>query len=187
MLHLGVSHTVSVVKIQILNLWKLRAVMTKSQEIIFPHLLSVNNGWFPLQTDTFFFSPMLSMTRQLYKDPSIVQRFHIRLRSYPWMGPCTYFHHRRHINNIFSWSSSRWTKDPSTAVASPLSYHSELQLSLWISLFSYNNHSTSKCIIYFLSIFRHVVWRRQWQPTPVLLPEKSHGRRGLVGYSPWGL
>ena len=30
-------------------------------------------------------------------------------------------------------------------------------------------------------------WRRQWQPTPVLLPGKSHGRRSLVGYSPWGL
>ena len=29
-------------------------------------------------------------------------------------------------------------------------------------------------------------WRRQWQPTPVLLPGKSHGWRGLVGYSPWG-
>ena len=29
-------------------------------------------------------------------------------------------------------------------------------------------------------------WRRQWQPTPVLLPGKSHGRRSLVGYSPWG-
>ena len=26
----------------------------------------------------------------------------------------------------------------------------------------------------------------QWQPTPVLLPEKSHGRRSLVGCSPWG-
>ena len=25
-----------------------------------------------------------------------------------------------------------------------------------------------------------------WQPTPVLLPGKSHGRRSLVGYSPWG-
>ena len=27
---------------------------------------------------------------------------------------------------------------------------------------------------------------RQWQPTLVLLPGKSHGRRRLVGYSPWG-
>ena len=28
--------------------------------------------------------------------------------------------------------------------------------------------------------------RRQWHPTPVLLPGKSHGRRNLVGCSPWG-
>ena len=26
----------------------------------------------------------------------------------------------------------------------------------------------------------------QWHPTPVLLPGKSHGRRSLKGYSPWG-
>ena len=29
--------------------------------------------------------------------------------------------------------------------------------------------------------------RRQWQPTLVLLSGKSHGRRSLVGCSPWGL
>ena len=28
--------------------------------------------------------------------------------------------------------------------------------------------------------------RRRWQPTSVLLPGKSHGRRSLVGCSPWG-
>ena len=28
--------------------------------------------------------------------------------------------------------------------------------------------------------------RRQWHPTPVLLPGKSHGRGSLVGCSPWG-
>jgi len=28
--------------------------------------------------------------------------------------------------------------------------------------------------------------RRQWQPTPVLLPGKFYGRRSLVGCSPWG-
>ena len=27
---------------------------------------------------------------------------------------------------------------------------------------------------------------RKWQPTPVLLPGKSHRRRSLVGSSPWG-
>ena len=30
-------------------------------------------------------------------------------------------------------------------------------------------------------------WRCQrWHPTPVLLPGQSHGRRSLVGCSPWG-
>ena len=33
---------------------------------------------------------------------------------------------------------------------------------------------------------RHHSWRRQWHPTPVLLPGKSHGWRSLVGCSPWG-
>ena len=28
--------------------------------------------------------------------------------------------------------------------------------------------------------------KRQWRPTPALLPGKSHGRRSLAGYSPWG-
>ena len=29
-------------------------------------------------------------------------------------------------------------------------------------------------------------WRRQWHPTPVRLPGKSHGWRSLGGCSPWG-
>ena len=33
---------------------------------------------------------------------------------------------------------------------------------------------------------KHNYWRRQWHPTPVLLPGKFHGLRSLVGYSPWG-
>ena len=32
----------------------------------------------------------------------------------------------------------------------------------------------------------HELRRRQWHPTPVLLPGKSHGQRSLVGCSPWG-
>ena len=27
---------------------------------------------------------------------------------------------------------------------------------------------------------------RAWQPTPGVLPGKSHGQKSLVGYSPWG-
>ena len=28
-------------------------------------------------------------------------------------------------------------------------------------------------------------WRREWLPTPVLLPGKFHGQSSLAGYSPW--
>ena len=31
-----------------------------------------------------------------------------------------------------------------------------------------------------------ISWRRKWQPTPVFLPGKSHGRKSLIGYSSWG-
>ena len=31
-----------------------------------------------------------------------------------------------------------------------------------------------------------ILWRRAWHPTPVLLPGKSHGQWGLVGYDPRG-
>ena len=30
--------------------------------------------------------------------------------------------------------------------------------------------------------FYYLLWRRKWQPTPVLLPGKSHGWRNLVGH-----
>ena len=42
--------------------------------------------------------------------------------------------------------------------------------------------------MYEMDIRRVSKWerRRQWHPTPVLLPGKSHGRRSLVGCSPWG-
>ena len=36
------------------------------------------------------------------------------------------------------------------------------------------------------SLGREDPWRREWQPTPVLLPGKSHGPRILEGCSPWG-
>ena len=62
------------------------------------------------------------------------------------------------------------------------------------------NHETH-CIIHFVSwltgkirskvkcLLKKAVGfprRRQWHPTPVLLPGKSHGWRSLVGCSPWG-
>ena len=38
----------------------------------------------------------------------------------------------------------------------------------------------------YLRLHHTFLQRRQWHPTPALLPGKSHGRRSLVGCSPWG-
>ena len=38
-----------------------------------------------------------------------------------------------------------------------------------------------------IALLRTYIRRRQWHPTPVLLPGKSHGQRSLVGYSPQSL
>ena len=50
--------------------------------------------------------------------------------------------------------------------------------------------SILQCSAFFIVQLSHPYmstgWRRQWQPTPVLVPGKSHGRRSLVGCSPWG-
>ena len=46
-------------------------------------------------------------------------------------------------------------------------------------------NSWSKKLLFF-EIRTTVIRRRQWHPTPVLLPGKSHGRRSLVGCWPWG-
>ena len=43
------------------------------------------------------------------------------------------------------------------------------------------------CFFFFYQHLTSTLWRRQWHPTPVLLPGKSHGPRSLVGCSPWGL
>ena len=37
-----------------------------------------------------------------------------------------------------------------------------------------------------LSMFREMVWRRKWHPTPVFLPGESQGQRSLVGCRLWG-
>ena len=32
---------------------------------------------------------------------------------------------------------------------------------------------------------RRIPWRRKWHLTPVSLPGEFHGKKSLVGYSPW--
>ena len=34
--------------------------------------------------------------------------------------------------------------------------------------------------------FGKILWRRAWQPTPVVMPRETVGQRSLAGYSPGG-
>ena len=66
-----------------------------------------------------------------------------------------------------------------------LTLHSRMSGSRWVMTPSWLSGSWRS----FLHSFRYTYvpfWRRQWHPTPVLLPGKSHGPRSLVGCSPWG-
>ena len=51
------------------------------------------------------------------------------------------------------------------------------KIAFWILVKSITKYLKGSILIY---------WRRQWDPTPVLLPGEPHGRRSLVGFSPWG-
>ena len=62
---------------------------------------------------------------------------------------------------------------------SPASGHLGVQ---WISV----THNWTYLFIFYFILEYSWLQRRQWHPTPVLLPGKSHGWRSLVGSSPWG-
>ena len=46
-------------------------------------------------------------------------------------------------------------------------------------------HEPTSAGFKFFCSFLTSLRRRQWHPTPVLLPGRSHGQRSLVGCSPW--
>ena len=59
----------------------------------------------------------------------------------------------------------------------------EISLPRWLS----SKESACQCKRHgFDPWVRKIPWRREWQPTLVFLPGKSHGQRSLVGYSPQG-
>ena len=70
--------------------------------------------------------------------------------------------------------------------------HSSVQFGRWVgsdSLQPYGvQHARPPCPSPTPGVYPNScpLWRRQWQPTPVFLPGKSHARRSLVAYSPWG-
>ena len=69
-----------------------------------------------------------------------------------------------------------------------LQHHSSkasiLQCSAFCIVFSVDGWSCVPSLLFTWG--QTMVRRRQWHPTLVLLPGKSHGQRSLVGCSPWG-
>ena len=106
--------------------------------------------------------------------------------------------------NTQDWSTLGWTGCISLQSKGLFQHHSSKASILWHSAFfivqfSHPYMTTGKTIVstrqtfvgkamslLFNMLSRLVIRRRQWHPTPVLLPRKSHGRRSLVGCSPWG-
>ena len=57
-----------------------------------------------------------------------------------------------------------------------------LEFAIYFQELCWSEHAAQWCFSCFCLAFLMV----RWQPTPVLLPGKSHGQRSMVGYSPWG-
>ena len=53
-------------------------------------------------------------------------------------------------------------------------------------MFNNSQYYLGSATFWWNSNMSNCIWRGKWQPTPVLLPGKSHGQGSLVGYSQWG-
>ena len=81
---------------------------------------------------------------------------------------------------------------PSSLKTPPPSPHVSSVCSHFPSLTFYWSTVVLQCCVSFYCTAKWIssvytyIRRRQWHPTPVLLPGKFHGQRSLVGCSPWG-
>ena len=75
-----------------------------------------------------------------------------------------------------------------TSLANLQSIQTETVIVKFSHIYCFANFNNNNYIVVhvFLGICMHIYRRRQWHPTPVLLPGKSHGQRSLLGFSPWG-
>ena len=98
------------------------------------------------------------------------------------------------LTSLFSNIVSSWSQATRALSFSANSFTDSLNFTFSYSAFTllvmtiiFKNYFL-ECVFLHLPFMQNSLldWRRQWQPTPVLLPGKSHGRRSLVGYSPWG-
>ena len=79
------------------------------------------------------------------------------------------------VSQLFASGSQSIAASYSASVL-PKNIQGSFSLGLILCFTSFSSHNISSV----------EEWRRQWHPTPVLLPGKSHGQRSLVGCNPWG-
>ena len=80
------------------------------------------------------------------------------------------------------WKTQQWPQDWKRSVFISIPKKDNVEESSNYSTISLISH-TSKIL---QASFQQYMKCEFWHPTPVLLPGKSHGRRSLVGCSPWG-
>ena len=105
---------------------------------------------------------------------------HVWLFAIPWTvayqaPPSMEFSRQEYWVAISSSRGSSWPRD-----LTQVSHIAGRRFTIW----------TTREAPHFSSYFEIIIWcpdirRRQWHPTPVLLPGKSHEQRSLVYYSPW--
>ena len=94
-----------------------------------------------------------------------------------------------HLSSLVSFPSGPSIHSSIHSSASDPQAHQSglLIIQVWPSFSYFPSHSRGKSHTpTFNPWVGKIPGRRKWEPTPVLLPGKSHGQRSLVGCSPWG-
>ena len=104
-----------------------------------------------------------------------------QLRDAYWL-PEIFTHH--FMSSISLPSNLKFTRAFTSLLSHPLNWGWGWDFHLERRKLSHKN--LSWLAIWLFPQFLGIIGRRQWHPTPVLLPGNSHGQRSLVGCSPWG-
>ena len=137
---------------------------------------------------SFFFNPPSTFPPPSPKNMNITERQYI-LKPDSWVSPKIF-----ESLNLFFLSANHFPTHIRKGVmhvsASQFLFCDIHTVRSWSRTQSTQQHIVPHWVIYSgmdeITVARVRIGRRQWHPTPVLFPGKSHGWRSLVGCSPWG-